>query len=69
MSWLHRYESEADLSSATITDRSAAELGDPDENLELREDFSADLKESLTAVASGDTTSPAKQVAQRLGLT
>ena len=39
-----------------------------DEDLELREDFSADLKKSLTAVASGDTTNPAEQVAKRLGL-
>jgi hypothetical protein len=65
---LHGYESEADLSSAAITDRPAAELVDPDEDLELREDFSAELQKSLGAVARGVTTNSAEQVGRRLGL-
>ena len=68
MSWLHGYESEADMSSAAITDRSAAEHVDPDEDLKLREDFSAELQKSLDAVARGVATNSAEQVGQRLGL-
>ena len=42
---------------------------DPDDDLELRQEFSAELQASLAAVASGGATSTAEQVAQRQGLT
>jgi hypothetical protein len=44
-------------------------LGDPDEGLELRGDFAAELQRSLTAVEAGSKTVPAQEVAERLGLT
>lgn len=46
----------------------ASELEDLDRDMELHEEFSAELRESLAAVARGYTTSPAEQVAQQLGL-
>ena len=46
-----------------------SEPGDgPDADLELREEFSAELRESLEAIERGGATRPAEQVAQRLGL-
>ena len=68
MSWLYQYESEADLSSAATTGHTAAELVDPDEDLELHKDFSAELQKSLGEVARGVTTNSAEQVGRRLGL-
>ena len=44
-------------------------IKDPDSDLELREDFSAELQASLATVASGGTTTLAEQVAHKLGLT
>ncbi|MBC7223802.1 MAG: hypothetical protein H5T59_05955 [Anaerolineae bacterium] len=44
-------------------------LGDPDEGLELREDFAEELRRSLAAVEAGGETIPAREVAERLGLT
>lgn len=44
-------------------------LRDPDEGLELREDFAAELRRSLEAVEAGGETVPAQEVAERLGLT
>ena len=44
-------------------------LGDPDEGLELRDDFAAELRRSLAAVEAGGETAPAQEVAARLGLT
>jgi hypothetical protein len=44
-------------------------LGDPDEGLELRDDFAEELKQSLANVEAGDKTVPAQKVAERLGLT
>ena len=44
-------------------------LGDPDEGLELRDDFAAELQRSLAAVEAGDKTIPVQEVATRLGLT
>ena len=41
---------------------------DPDDGLEPRQEFFTELQASLAAVASGGTTSPAEQVAQKLGL-
>ena len=44
-------------------------LGDPDEGLEVRDDFAAELQDSLRNVEAGDTTVPAQKVAEKLGLT
>ncbi|GIV79850.1 hypothetical protein FKZ61_002905 [Litorilinea aerophila] len=44
-------------------------MGDPDEGLELREDFAAELQRSLAEVEAGEETIPAQEVAKRLGLT
>ncbi len=43
-------------------------LGDPDEGLELRDDFRADLQRSLAVVRAGGETVPVQEVAARLGL-
>ena len=43
-------------------------LGDPDEGLELRDDFETALQRSLASVEAGGRTSPAQQVATKLGL-
>ena len=42
---------------------------DPNEGLELRDDFAEELKQSLANVESGDKTVPAQKVAEKLGLT
>ena len=44
-------------------------FGDPDEGLELREDFQVELQRSLAALQAGGKTIPAPEVAARLGLT
>lgn len=44
-------------------------FGDPDEGLELREDFAAELRRSLTTVEASGETIPVQEVATRLGLT
>ena len=44
-------------------------MGDPDEGLELRDDFVEELKQSLANVEAGGKTIPAQKVAERLGLT
>ncbi len=41
---------------------------DPDEGLELRDDFVEELKQSLADVKAGGKTVPAQKVAERLGL-
>jgi hypothetical protein len=43
-------------------------FSDPDEGLELREDFKVQLQRSLEAVQAGGETIPAEDVAARLGL-
>ncbi len=43
-------------------------LGDPDEGLELRDEFKIELQQALAA-AETSKTSPAQDVAARLGLT
>ncbi len=43
-------------------------FGDPDEGLELREEFKAQLQRSLEAVQAGGETIPAPDVAAKLGL-
>ncbi len=44
-------------------------LGDPDRGLELREDFAEELRRALAAFQAGGKTTPAREVAERLGLT
>ncbi|MEW6572212.1 MAG: hypothetical protein AB1374_01045 [Bacillota bacterium] len=44
-------------------------LGDPDEGLELRDDFAKELQRSLAVVKAGGKTVPVEEVAERLGLT
>ena len=44
-------------------------MSDPDEGLELRDDFVEELKQSLANVEAGGKTVPAQKVAERLGLT
>lgn len=44
-------------------------LGDPDEGLELRDDFKLELQRSLADVEAGGKTIPAHDVSGRLGLT
>jgi hypothetical protein len=44
-------------------------LGDPDEGLELRDDFKVELQRSLAAAEAGGKTVPAHDVAGKLGLT
>ena len=44
-------------------------LDDPDEGLELRDDFAEELQNSLAAVETGDKTVSAQKVAEKLGLT
>ncbi len=41
---------------------------DPDEGLELREDFALELEASIKAVEAGQPTIPAEEVARLLGL-
>ena len=43
-------------------------MSDPDEGLELRDDFVEELKQSLANVEAGGKTVPAQKVAERLGL-
>ena len=43
-------------------------LGDPDEGLELRDDFRAALQRSLASVEAGGRTISAHEVAAKLGL-
>jgi len=43
-------------------------LGDPDEGLELRDDFRIALQRSLASVEAGGKTMPAQEVAAKLGL-
>ena len=42
-------------------------MSDPDEGLELRDDFVEELKQSLANVEAGGKTVPAQKVAERLG--
>ena len=49
-------------------DAEAADLPEDTDDLELREDFSEELRASLEAVSEGEPTLSAKEVAQGLGL-
>lgn len=44
-------------------------FGDPDEGVEVRDDFADELRRSLTTVEAGGKTIPVQEVATRLGLT
>ncbi|MYD61900.1 MAG: hypothetical protein F4W91_12735 [Gemmatimonadetes bacterium] len=44
-------------------------MSDPDEGLELRDDFVEELKQTIADVKAGGKTVPAQKVAERLGLT
>ncbi len=44
-------------------------LGDPDDGLELREEFVEELQRSLATVESGGETVPVQEVAAKLGMT
>jgi len=44
-------------------------FGDPDEGLELNDDFQLELQQSLAAGKTGGKTIPAPEVAEKLGLT
>ena len=58
-----------DLIRTVVIQTLSEMLGDPDEGLEMRDDFAEELLGSLAAVeASGKTTS-AQKVAERRGLT
>ena len=65
---MEKHETETDLRPARLTDGQGAVPFDPDEGLEPRVDFAARLHESLDAAVRGAKTSPAEQVAKRLGL-
>ncbi len=43
-------------------------IGDPDEGLELRDDFAEKLRQSLANAEAGGKTVPARKVAEGLGL-
>ena len=51
-----------------VTQTLAEMFGDPDEGLELRDDFRTALQTSLASVEAGGRTIPAKEVAAKLGL-
>jgi len=51
-----------------VTQTLAEMLGDPDEGLELRDDFRIALQRSLASVEAGGRTIPAQEVAAKLGL-
>jgi hypothetical protein len=44
-------------------------FGDPDEGLELNDDFQLELQQSLAGVKTCGKTIPVREVAKRLGLT
>ena len=58
-----------DLIRAVVIQTLSEMLGDPDEGLELRDDFAEELLRSLTAVETSGKTTSAKKVTEKLGLT
>ena len=58
-----------DLIRAVVIQTLSEMLGDPDEGLELRDDFAEELLGSLTAVETSSKTTSAQEVAEKLGLT
>lgn len=73
------------MTQSTVTDLTVDELkklirevviqtfwemfGDPDEGLELNDEFKLELQRALGADEAGSTTIPAHEVAAKLGLT
>ena len=58
-----------DLVRAVVIQTLSEMLDDPDEGLELRDDFAEELQDSLAAVETGSKTVSAQRVAEKLGLT
>ena len=58
-----------DLVRAVVIQTLSEILDDPDEGLELRDDFAKELQGSLAAVDTGGKTVSVQQVAEKLGLT
>ena len=58
-----------DLVRAVVIQTLSEMVDDPDEGLELRDDFTEELQNSLAAVEAGGKTISAQQVAEKLGLT
>ena len=58
-----------DLIRAVVIQTLSEMLDDPDEGLELRDDFTEELQSSLSAVAADGKTISAQKVAEKLGLT
>ena len=58
-----------DLIRAVVIQTLSEMLGDPDEGLELRDDFAEELLVPLAAVETGSKTTSAQKVAEKLGLT
>jgi hypothetical protein len=56
------------LIQETVTQTLTELLSDPDEGLELREDFKSALQLSLETVQAGEKTIAAEDVAAKLGL-
>ena len=58
-----------DLVRAVVIQTLSEMLDDPDEGLELRDDFAEELLGSLATVETGSKTTSAQKVADKLGLT
>ena len=58
-----------DLVRAVVIQTLSEMLDDPDEGLELRDDFTEELQDSLNAVKIGGKTTSVQQVVEKLGLT
>lgn len=58
-----------DLVRSVVIQTLSEMLGDPDEGLELRDDFTEELLSSLDAVETGGKAISAQKVAEKLGLT
>ena len=58
-----------DLIRAVVMQTLSEMLDDPDEGLELRDDFAEELLGSLATVETGSKTTSAQKVAEKLGLT
>ncbi|RKU11957.1 hypothetical protein C6502_06905 [Candidatus Poribacteria bacterium] len=58
-----------DLVRAVVIQTLSEMLDDPDEGLELRDDFAEELSGSLATVATDSKTTSAQKVAEKLGLT
>ena len=58
-----------DLVRAVVIQTLSEMVDDPDEGLELRDDFAEQLQGSLAAVETGGETTSAQKVAEKLGLT